>query len=120
MNHAPPATAINLPDALALGPPRADNLAVPVFAHGTLEVELYAPSGVDPQQPHDRDEAYVVARGTATFVDDGTRSSVEPGAFIFVAAGRPHRFESMSADFAVWVLFYGPVGGEGESAGLPR
>ncbi len=112
MDHAPPATAINLADALALGPPPDGNLAVPVFSHGTLEVELYAPSGVDLQQPHDRDEAYVVARGSATFVDGDARAIVQRGAFIFVAAGRPHHFESMSADFAVWVFFYGPVGGE--------
>jgi len=112
MNKAIPATTISLPDALALGPPPAGNLAVPVFAHGTLEVELYAPSGTDRQQPHDRDEAYVVARGTATFVDGDTRTAVQPGAFIFVAAGRPHRFEAFSTDFAVWVFFYGPVGGE--------
>jgi hypothetical protein len=32
---------------------------------------------------------------------------------MFVAAGVEHRFEDFSADLAVWVIFYGPPGGEG-------
>ena len=35
-----------------------------VFQHGSLLVEIYAPRGVDPQQPHTRDEIYFVAAGT--------------------------------------------------------
>jgi hypothetical protein len=31
---------------------------------------------------------------------------------LFVAAGQTHRFEDFSDDFAVWVFFYGPDGGE--------
>ena len=30
-----------------------------------------------------------------------------------LAAGVEHRFEDFSADFATWVFFYGPEGGEG-------
>lgn len=109
---APPAV-ITLVEALAKGPPPPGNLAVPVFAHGTLVVELYAPSGsIDPQGPHDRDEVYVVARGRARFFDGSARHAVEPGALLFVPAGQPHRFEDFSPDFGVWVLFYGPPGGE--------
>jgi mannose-6-phosphate isomerase-like protein (cupin superfamily) len=103
---------VGLVEALAKGPPPAGNLAIPVFAHGTLEVELYAPHGHDPQKPHDRDEVYVVARGRGVFFDGTERRAVEAGAFLFVAAGQPHRFEDFSDDFAVWVLFYGPKGGE--------
>lgn len=103
---------VSLRHALTLGPPPAGNLAVPVFAHGSLEVELYEPQGHDPQHPHDRDEIYVVARGSGTFFDGESRSNVEAGAFLFVAAGQEHRFEDFSEDFAVWVFFYGPVGGE--------
>ena len=36
----------------------------------------------------------------------------EAGTVAFVAAGETHRFEDLSDDFAVWVLFYGPDGGE--------
>jgi mannose-6-phosphate isomerase-like protein (cupin superfamily) len=103
---------VSLTEALTKGPPPAGNLAVPIFGHGSLAVELYTPSGHDPQQPHDRDEVYVVARGAGTFFDGSQRHSVAPGSFLFVAARQPHRFEDFSADFVVWVFFYGPVGGE--------
>lgn len=103
---------VSLAEALAAGPPPAGNLAVPIFNHGTLAVELYTPIGTDPQKPHDRDEVYVVARGAGVFFDGANRHAVEPGSFLFVAAGRPHRFEDFSPDFAVWVAFFGPVGGE--------
>jgi mannose-6-phosphate isomerase-like protein (cupin superfamily) len=105
-------THVSLADALAKGPPPAGNLAVPIFAHGSLEVELYTPQGHDPQKPHARDEVYVVARGRGVFFDGADRHPVEPGSFLFVAAGQPHRFEDFSPDFAVWVFFYGPEGGE--------
>jgi len=111
-DNAPGTAIVRLVEALALGPPPPCNPAVPVFAHGTLEVELYSPVGEDRQTPHERDEVYLVAQGSAPFFDGETRVRVEPGAFIFVAAGREHRFEESSPDLAVWVLFYGPVGGE--------
>ena len=34
-----------------------------VLTHGTARIGVYAPRGSDPQQPHDQDEVYVVARG---------------------------------------------------------
>ena len=37
-----------------------------VLEHGTLEVEIYAPRGSDPQTPHTRDEVYVVVQGTGS------------------------------------------------------
>ena len=98
-----------------MGPPPSGNLAVPIFRHGSLEVELYSPVGEDRQTPHERDEIYLVARGHAVFFDGADRYPVEPGEFLFVPAGRNHRFESFSSDFAVWVFFYGPVGGESNS-----
>jgi hypothetical protein len=102
-----PFIAVSLAEALAKGPPPAGNLAVPQFAQGELEVELYSPQGEDRQKPHDRDEIYVVARGTGQIFDGRRRHPVAPGSFVFVAAGEPHRFEDFSADFAVWVIFYG-------------
>jgi len=83
-----------------------------VFRHGTLEVELYAPRGQDPQTPHTRDEAYIIARGSGVFRNGGKIIPFGPGDFLFVPAGVGHRFESFSEDFAAWVLFYGPEGGE--------
>ena len=87
---------------------------VELFQHGTLSVELYAPRGTDPQEPHTRDEVYVVARGTGIFWDGERRTRFQPGDFLFVAARRPHRFEDFSDDLSVWVMFYGPEGGEKE------
>jgi mannose-6-phosphate isomerase-like protein (cupin superfamily) len=107
---------VSLAEALLKGPPPDGNLAVPIFAHGSLEVELYTPKGRDPQTPHPRDEAYLVARGSGTFFDGVGRSAVEAGSFVFVAAGQPHRFEDFSDDFTVWVFFYGPVGGDAHAA----
>ena len=94
--------------------PSADGSRVAVaLRHGTLLAELYAPRGGDPQKPHDRDEVYVIARGEGWFVNGAARHRFAPGDFLFVPAGVSHRFEDFSDDLAAWVLFYGPVGGEG-------
>jgi mannose-6-phosphate isomerase-like protein (cupin superfamily) len=98
-----------------MGPPPSGNLAVPIFSHGSLVVELYTPVGHDPQKPHSRDEVYFVTGGRGFFFDGELRHSVEPGSFMFVAAGQFHRFEDFSSDFVVWVVFYGPEGGESET-----
>src|SRR4030095_581874 len=94
---------VGLADALAKGPPPTGNLAVPIFSRGSLAVELYAPVGRDPQQPHTRDEIYFITRGKGLFFDGEQRHAVEAGSFLFVPAGQLHRFEDFSSDFAVWV-----------------
>jgi mannose-6-phosphate isomerase-like protein (cupin superfamily) len=83
-----------------------------VFKHGTLDLEIYAPRGVDPQQPHTRDEVYVVVQGSGEFLNGGVRSQFQAGDILFVPAGVEHRFENFTDDFATWVMFYGPEGGE--------
>lgn len=83
-----------------------------VFEHGTLSVEVYKPEKVDLQQPHTRDEAYIVISGTGEFLNDTVRTTFNPGDFLFVPAGVEHRFENFTDDFSTWVLFYGPEGGE--------
>lgn len=80
--------------------------------HGSLAVGLYAPRGDDPQKPHDRDEVYVVVQGSGWFVNGEDRHQFAAGDLLFVPAGRSHRFERFSDDLAVWVMFYGPQGGE--------
>lgn len=116
---------VSLEGALGKGDPPPGNLALPIFAHGTLEAELYAPRGIDRQRPHSRDEVYVVASGAGQFFDGSARHAIRSGSFIFVPAGQEHRFEEFTPDFAVWVFFYGPEGGEvscvpGDYAGLGR
>jgi mannose-6-phosphate isomerase-like protein (cupin superfamily) len=103
---------LTVADALRRLPGPDGERYVELFQHGTLSVEMYAPRGNDPQTPHDRDEVYVVARGSGEFVNGGTRHRFGPGDLLFVPAHLPHRFERFTDDLAVWVMFYGPVGGE--------
>ena len=112
MSERSKAIVVSLEAALASGGPPPGNLAVPIFAHGSLEAEFYTPRGVDRQKPHSRDEVYVVASGEALFFDGDTKHTVQKGSFAFVPAGQEHRFEQFTSDFAVWVFFYGPEGGE--------
>ena len=85
---------------------------VELFRHGTLSVELYAPRDHDPQSPHTLDEVYVVVQGSGQFRNGDARHPFGPGDLLFVPAGVVHRFENFSDDLAVWVIFYGPEGGE--------
>ena len=100
-----------LAEALAAPIPDGQR-SVPVLVHGGMTVRLYAPENVDAQSPHDQDEVYVVARGAGWFVNGARRHRFSAGDVLFVAAGIDHRFEDFSDDLAVWVVFYGPKGGE--------
>jgi len=77
-----------------------------------MTLGFYVPRGSDRQQPHSRDEIYVVATASVTFSDDDDRVPFSPGDAPLVAAGRPHRLEGFSNALAVWSAFYGPEGGE--------
>jgi mannose-6-phosphate isomerase-like protein (cupin superfamily) len=83
-----------------------------LFRYGTLTIGLYAPRGTDPQGPHLRDEVYVILQGSGTFVNGETRHPFAAGDTLFVPAHQTHRFEDFTDDFATWVMFYGPDGGE--------
>lgn len=85
---------------------------VELFKHGTLSVELYAPRRTDPQQPHTRDEIYVIVSGTGRFLRGEEEVIFERGDVLFAAAGIFHRFVDFSQDFVAWVFFYGPERGE--------
>ena len=98
--------------ALAAAKSSEDGLYAILLEHGTLEIGFYKPEGRDLQQPHDRDEVYIVQSGSGIFLCGDERREFEPGEALFVPAGVQHRFESFSDDFAAWVMFYGPVGGE--------
>jgi mannose-6-phosphate isomerase-like protein (cupin superfamily) len=84
-----------------------------MMRHGSLEVRFYAPGGTDPQTPHDRDEVYVVVNGSGWFLRGDERHKFNPGDFLFAPAHVEHRFEDFSDNLELWVVFYGPEGGEG-------
>ncbi len=83
-----------------------------VFEHGSLLVKMYRPAGQDTQEPHTRDEVYIIARGSGWFVNGADRHSFGSGDMLFVPAGVEHRFERFTDDFCTWVMFYGTEGGE--------
>ena len=83
-----------------------------VFSHGTLTVEIYRPVKVDLQEPHTRDEVYVVISGSGQFVNGKVKHPFQAGEVLFVPAGVEHRFLDFTDDFSTWVFFYGPEGGE--------
>ena len=83
-----------------------------MMAGGTMSVEVFAPKGVDLQQPHAQDELYFIHSGTAQIIINEQRFDAATGDAFFVAAGVVHMFENFSEDFVTWVVFYGPQGGE--------
>ena len=82
------------------------------YRHGSMSVEIYKPDKVDHQEPHEQDELYVIASGSGIFINGDTRTEFKPGDVLFVPAKVMHRFEDFTDDFATWVIFYGPDGGE--------
>ena len=78
----------------------------------SLTVELYKPIRQDIQQPHDRDECYVILDGTGKFEMGDDQIIFAPGDFLFVPAFMPHRFVDFGESMTCWVIFYGPIGGE--------
>ena len=88
-----------------------------LMKYGSMSLRFYQPQGVDSQTPHDQDEIYIVQSGhgavvSGTSEDKLERRAVGPGDAIFVPAYHVHRFLDFSPDFAVWVVFWGPAGGE--------
>ena len=106
-------------DALLAQLPRAATATWPAgepfvraLAHGSMSVEAFAPNEFDRQSPHTQDELYFIQRGSGTLTIDGVAHGCGPGDAFFVAVGQPHRFSSFTRDFATWVVFWGPAGGE--------
>ncbi|MEC8641884.1 MAG: cupin domain-containing protein, partial [Pseudomonadota bacterium] len=84
---------IPLDTARAQIPPGPDDPQfVILLERGTLTVELYRPLEIDLQQPHSRDECYVIVEGTGIFEMGDETVTFGPGDFLFVPAGMPHRF----------------------------
>jgi mannose-6-phosphate isomerase-like protein (cupin superfamily) len=94
--------------AAALATPRTSGRSAEVFVDGDLEVRFAAKPTDGPQVPHEKDELYFIAAGTARYRVEDQVTEVGPGDVCFCAAGVAHGFENNSDDFSVWVLFYGP------------
>jgi mannose-6-phosphate isomerase-like protein (cupin superfamily) len=105
-----------LADALSRLPGPAGERSAAVLRHGSLVVKIYAPRGTDAQQPHTRDEVYVVVSGSGEFVNGEGRHAFAPHDVLFAPAGVEHRFVDFTDDLVVWVIFYGPEGGEAPAA----
>lgn len=82
------------------------------LSHGSMSVGYYAPTEADPQKPHNRDEIYIIHVGSGEIVVADQCNNFAPGDVFFVASGTEHRFKNFSPDFATWVVFWGPLGGE--------
>lgn len=88
-----------------------------LMKHGSMTLRYYAPRGSDEQTPHDQDEIYIVHSGRGAIVSGPDETMLErrpfvPGDAIFVPAGYVHCFVDFTDDFGVWVIFWGPKGGE--------
>ena len=100
-----PQTHIKVSDAFSRLPGPSGERYVSMLDYEDLELEFYAPRGTDPQNPHTRDEIYVVVQGQGTFVNGDQRQSFAPGDVFFVPARVSHRFEEFSDDLMVWAFF---------------
>jgi mannose-6-phosphate isomerase-like protein (cupin superfamily) len=103
---------MRLADARARIPGPAGEHSVSVLQRGTLNIKLSLPVAPNEQTPHAQDEVYIIIRGRGILFHDGMRDRFAAGDALFVAAGTEHRFEDFTEDLAVWVVFYGPQGGE--------
>jgi mannose-6-phosphate isomerase-like protein (cupin superfamily) len=82
------------------------------LAHGSMYTLVYRPPQPDDQQPHAQDELYVVMQGRGVLVVADERHPFETGDMLFVPAHAVHRFEDFTDDLLLWVIFWGPEGGE--------
>lgn len=94
-------------------------LSAELGRHGSMTLRFYRPPAVDPQSPHDQDEIYIIQSGSGAVLSGLTeeqlqRRPVAAGDAVFVPAGSVHRFVDHSPDFAAWVIFWGPIGGEAQ------
>ena len=89
------------------------------LAHGTMRTLLFSPRGRDlaelqklVQTRHEQDEIYIVLSGSCRFSRNDELRDIAAGDVVFIAAGAHHQFHGYSDDFAAWVIFWGPPGGE--------
>lgn len=85
---------------------------IKAWKRGELEIELFEPREIDTQKPHERNEIYVVVKGRGHFTCGDETMPFQEGDVLFAPARTPHRFVDFTNDLSVWVIFYGPEGGD--------
>jgi|SRR5262245_53487577 len=110
--NEPRSCVIRFADAESQLPTTEGEHALTLLERGTLKLKLSQPVPPNRQTPHEQDELYVVVRGRGELIHDGRRDRFETGDVMFIAAGIEHHIENFSEDLSVWVVFYGPQGGE--------
>src|SRR5258706_15452008 len=90
-----------------------EQLRVPDLSVGTYCIPA---GGLDGQSPHTEDEIYVVTAGRARIVTPDGTAEVGRGSVVFVPAGEEHRFEDVTEDLALLVVF-GPAYGSRSRSG---
>jgi mannose-6-phosphate isomerase-like protein (cupin superfamily) len=80
---------VSLAAARALQPPEGSR-AAEVFRDDHVWIRFAARPTSGPQVPHDRDEFYIVASGTARYRWDGGETMIGLGDMMFAAAHTPH------------------------------
>lgn len=112
MSNSDRSCVIRLTDARARIPGPAGEHSVSVLERGSLNLKFSLPVSPNQQTPHAQDEIYVIMQGSGVLFHDGKRDAFGPGDVMFIAARTEHHFEDFTEDLAVWVVFYGPIGGE--------
>jgi mannose-6-phosphate isomerase-like protein (cupin superfamily) len=112
MSNPDRSRVVHLAEARARIPGPGGEHAVSVLQRNSLSVKLSLPVLPNQQTPHTQDEIYVIIQGRGVLCHDDKRDAFEPGDLMFVTAGTEHRFEEFTEDLALWVVFYGPPGGE--------
>lgn len=110
---------IELAGAGLSSPPDEDGVSwIEHLRTADLSVGTYVipAGGSDPQDPHTEEEIYVVRSGRAVLSGPDREIEVGPGSVVFVAAGEQHRFEQVSEELVLIVVF-GPAEGSREFAG---
>ena len=102
-------TPLPLSLAAARGLPWKPGRSAEAFIDGDLELRFTPRPSRGLQVPHQRDELYIVAAGTGHYRVEDSVTAVGPGDVLFAAAHVAHGFEDFSDDFAIWIIFYGPV-----------
>ncbi len=98
--------AFELPDVMAQHV-QAGQPWLPFLTVSTMTVGVYVlpEAGVDPQEPHERDELYYVVSGKAKLSVESDSMGVGPGSTVYVKAHADHRFYDIEEELKVLVFF---------------